>query len=82
MRTQLIVSALALMLGSGLAQAETVFNLGFVGGPAAPEAIGMGQFATEIAERTEGRYKSCSRALARSAATATSLRACSSARWR
>lgn len=57
MRTQLIVSALALMLGSGLAQAETVFNLGFVGGPAAPEAIGMGQFATEIAERTEGRYK-------------------------
>ncbi|KAA0970454.1 TRAP transporter substrate-binding protein [Aureimonas fodinaquatilis] len=57
MKMQLMVSALALMLGSGVAQAQTVFNLGFIGGPAAPETIGIGQFADEIAEKTEGRYK-------------------------
>ena len=57
MKKKLILSALALMLASGFAQAQTVLNLGFVGGPAAPEAIGMGQFAEEVAERTEGRYR-------------------------
>lgn len=56
MQKKMILTALALMLTSGFAQAQTVLNLGFVGGPAAPEAIGMGQFAEEIAERTEGRY--------------------------
>lgn len=57
MKKQLIVSALALMLGGSIAHGQTVFNLGFVGGPAAPEAIGMGQFAEEVAERTAGRYR-------------------------
>lgn len=57
MKGKLIVSALALLMGTGFAQAETVFNLGFIGGPAAPEAIGIGQFADEIAEKTQGRYK-------------------------
>jgi len=57
MKTQLIGSTLALLLGMGLAQAQTVLNLGYVGGPAAPEAIGMAQFAEEIGARTEGRYK-------------------------
>lgn len=57
MKKQLLGSVLAVLLASSLAQAETVFNLGFVGGPAAPEAIGMGQFAQEVGERTQGRYK-------------------------
>ncbi|WP_457940382.1 DctP family TRAP transporter solute-binding subunit [Mesorhizobium sp. 10J20-29] len=56
MKRQIILSALALVLAQGIAHAQTVLNLGFVGGPAAPEAIGMSQFAEEIAERTEGRY--------------------------
>ena len=57
MKRTLIVSALALLLGTGAAQAQTVLNLGFIGGPAAPEAIGISQFADEVAERTQGRYK-------------------------
>ena len=57
MKKQLIGSVFALILGAGLAQAQTVLNLGFIGGPAAPESIGLGQFAEEIEERTEGRYK-------------------------
>jgi tripartite ATP-independent transporter DctP family solute receptor len=57
MKKQLILSALALALATGFGQAQTVLNLGFVGGPAAPEAIGMGQFAEEVARRTEGRYQ-------------------------
>ncbi len=57
MKTQLILSALALVLASGIAEAQTVLSLGFVGGPAAPEAIGMGQFAEEVVQRTEGRYQ-------------------------
>lgn len=57
MKRQIILAALAAMLSQGAAHAQTVVNLGFVGGPAAPEAIGMGQFAEEVAERTEGRYE-------------------------
>ncbi|WP_083660561.1 DctP family TRAP transporter solute-binding subunit [Acuticoccus yangtzensis] len=34
---------------------DTTLSLGFVGGPAAPEAIAMGQFAEEVAEKTGGR---------------------------
>ncbi|WP_162251142.1 DctP family TRAP transporter solute-binding subunit [Rhizobium sp. Root482] len=37
------------------AEPETTLNLGFVGGTNAPEAIAMGQFAQEIAEKTNGR---------------------------
>jgi tripartite ATP-independent transporter DctP family solute receptor len=37
------------------ASAQTTLNLGFVGGPQAPEAIGMGQMAKEIEEKTNGR---------------------------
>lgn len=57
MNKQIAVSLLALMMGAAHAQAQTTFNLGFVGGPQAPEAIGMAQFADEVAERTEGRYE-------------------------
>tara|TARA_Y100000815_G_scaffold274543_1_gene309004 strand:- start:618 stop:1586 length:969 start_codon:yes stop_codon:yes gene_type:complete len=57
MKNHIALTALALVIGTGLAHAQTVLNLGFVGGPQAPEAIGMAQFAEEIEERTEGRYK-------------------------
>lgn len=57
MKIHIAWTALALAFGPGIAQAETVLNLGFVGGPQAPEALGMAQFAEEIEERTEGRYK-------------------------
>lgn len=56
MQKQLMVTALMLAFGAGAAQAQNVLNLGYVGGPQAPEALGMAQFAEEIAERTEGRY--------------------------
>jgi tripartite ATP-independent transporter DctP family solute receptor len=56
MKKQLIGSAIALLLGVGLAQAQTALNLGFISGPAAPETFGLVQFAEEITERTEGRY--------------------------
>lgn len=57
MRKSIVLATLAVFLASGAANAQTTLSLGFVGGPAAPEAIGMGQFAEEIAERTEGRYQ-------------------------
>lgn len=42
--------------GAALAQQpEITLNLGFVGGPQAPEAIAMGQFAEEILAETGGR---------------------------
>lgn len=56
MQKQLMVTALMLAVGGGAAQAQNVLNLGYVGGPQAPEALGMVQFAEEIAQRTEGRY--------------------------
>lgn len=45
---------LAMLPGVALAQ-EMTLNLGFVGGPQAPEAIAMGQLAEEVAEKTDGR---------------------------
>lgn len=57
MKKTLLLLAFLAGMGHGPARAETVLNLGFVGGPAAPEAIGMGQFADEVAERTAGRYR-------------------------
>jgi tripartite ATP-independent transporter DctP family solute receptor len=56
MIARLLATAATLLLLQGTASAQTTFNLGFVGGAAAPEAIGMGQFAEEIAEKTGGRY--------------------------
>ncbi|MGD1879768.1 MAG: DctP family TRAP transporter solute-binding subunit [Kiloniellaceae bacterium] len=41
--------------GLALAAPETTLNLGYVGGPQAPEAIAMGQFAEEVAAKTGGR---------------------------
>jgi tripartite ATP-independent transporter DctP family solute receptor len=57
-RRILIAAALAAALPAGLAgAADMTLNLGFVGGPQAPEAIAMGQFAEEIAAKTGGRIE-------------------------
>ena len=50
MKRKLLLSALALILAHGVAQAQTVLNLGFVGGPAAPEAIGIRSLAVSFQE--------------------------------
>jgi TRAP-type C4-dicarboxylate transport system substrate-binding protein len=57
-RRILIAAALAATLPAGFAAAaDMTLNLGFVGGPQAPEAIAMGQFAEEIADKTGGRIE-------------------------
>jgi len=57
MKWKWVFSLLALMELPGIAMAQTRFDLAFVGGPLAPEAIGMKQFADEIASFTDGRYE-------------------------
>lgn len=45
-------------LAPGVAAAQDItMNLGFVGGPQAPEAIAMRQLAEEVAEKTNGRIE-------------------------
>ncbi|KQY21098.1 hypothetical protein ASD31_23380 [Rhizobium sp. Root482] len=57
MKRHLLAACLAFagFAGPVFAEPETTLNLGFVGGTNAPEAIAMGQFAQEIAEKTNGR---------------------------
>lgn len=57
MKRHLLAACLAFagMTGTAFAAPATTLNLGFVGGANAPEAIAMGQFAGEIAEKTNGR---------------------------
>ncbi|PRD41251.1 C4-dicarboxylate ABC transporter substrate-binding protein [Phyllobacterium phragmitis] len=57
MKRHLLSACLAFagLVGTASAEPETTLNLGFVGGTNAPEAIAMGQFAQEIAEKTNGR---------------------------
>ncbi|SMF06946.1 tripartite ATP-independent transporter solute receptor, DctP family [Tistlia consotensis] len=49
--------ALAAALPGFSAAAQTILNLGFVGGPKAPEAIAMGQLADEVKQKTDGRVE-------------------------
>ncbi|WP_102960557.1 DctP family TRAP transporter solute-binding subunit [Mangrovicella endophytica] len=54
---RVLLAALAFTAAAGAANAqETTLNLGFVGGPKAPEAIAMEQFAAEISEKSQGRF--------------------------
>lgn len=49
--------ALATALPGGVLAADLTLNVGFVGGPQAPEAIAMGQFAEDVAKATDGRIE-------------------------
>jgi len=57
MRRHLLAACVMLAGLPGFAHAgpDTTLNLGFVGGPKAPEAIAMAQFADEVKEKTDGR---------------------------
>ncbi len=59
MKKLLFAAAVALTTCPAAAWAapEMTLNLGFVGGPNAPEAIAMGQFADEVKENTDGRIE-------------------------
>lgn len=58
MKKLILATCLAVAAWTGAAAAaDTTLSLGFVGGPQAPEAIAMKQFAEEVAARTEGRIK-------------------------
>jgi tripartite ATP-independent transporter DctP family solute receptor len=59
MKKILLAAGLALASLTEVASAapEMTLNLGFVGGPNAPEAIAMGQFADEIKTKTDGRIE-------------------------
>lgn len=57
-RQALLAATVVVSLSSYDAAAqEMTLNLGFVGGPQAPEAIAMGQLAEEIKEKTNGRIE-------------------------
>jgi len=56
MRNTFVAACITLAAWTGTAvAADVTLSLGFVGGPQAPEAIAMKQFAEEIAEKTGGR---------------------------